>query len=298
MWSIGCVFSEVSVWAHSGWRRVHEYRRQRSAEIEAKEGGVGEHIFHFGGNLLDTVDNIHRDMLIKATVQHSITRSVLDRLVLELLQHGTRPHAKFVYELSKRLVQDCEKRHGISVDELGGNANGRLVDSNEARTRTAYRQKVPHEHDRSRAGKEPSLEEPLPPDDDSRPSSSSSTTQSSPHRHHHKSTSQSSTPRNVGTMESPQPGGHVSHVTHKSPPPASTAAAIHESGLPEHVQQLQKDQKDQKDPKPAFLSVDEGHEWKKKKKDGGVAVLPGRENLTSMDRRDHVSHCPFHSKAS
>ena len=290
MWSIGCVFSELSVWAHSGWKRVREYRRQRSAEIEAKEGGIGEHIFHFGGNLLDTVDNIHRDMLRKVTIQHSITRSVLDRLVFELLQHGTRPHAKFVYEMSKRLIQDCEKRHGVSVDELGGNVNGELVDSNEARTRTGYLQKAPHEHDRSRGGREPSLEEPLPPDDDSRSSSSSSTSQSSPHRHHHKSASQSSTPRNVGTMGSLQPCGQVSHITHNSLPP-STAAAVDESALQQHVQQLQKG------PERPFLSIDEGHAWKKRKKNGGVAVLPGGENLTSMDRRDHVSHCSFHSEA-
>lgn len=296
MWSIGCVFSEVSVWAHSGWKRVREYRRQRSAEIDGKAGGVGEHIFHFGGSLLDTVDNIHQDMLGEGTVKHLITRLVLDRLVSELLQHGSRPYAKQVFEKSKRLVRDCEKRLGVSVDELGGKVNGELVDSNEARARTGYLQQLPHGHDRSRAGREPSLEEPLPPDDDSRPSSSSSTSQSPPNRHHHKSASQSSTPRNVGTMGSLQPGGQVSHVTHNSPPPppppAVTAAATHESTLQQHVQQLQKD------PERPFLSVDEGHAWKKKKKDGGVAILPGGENLTSMDRRDHVSYCPFHSQDS
>ena len=283
IWSIGCVFSEVSVWAHYGWKRVDEYRRQRSAEIEAQGGAVGEHVFHFDGKLLDAVNNIHQDMLGKPTVQHKITRSVLDRLVVDMLQHGSRPHAKFVFERSKRLVEDCEKAFGVSIIELGGSAGGELTDSDEARTRTRSLRQVPHGYHRSAGGNSP-VEEPLPADDRFTPSSSSSRSQSPPHRHHHKSASQTSKRRSIRATESPQSGEQASHVVPNPPPPPPTAANSYRRPPQQHVQELQEG------PVRPTLSIDEGHAWKKQKKDGGIAILPGGENLTSLDKRDHVSH--------
>ena len=284
MWSIGCVFSEVAVWAHYGWKRVDEYRRQRSAEIEAKGDAVGEHSFHFDGDLLDAVNNIHQDMLEKTTVNHMITRLVLDHLVLNLLQHESRPYAKLVFEGSKRLVKECEKRLGISVTELGRSANGELMGSDEARTRTRGSQQVPHEHRRS-AGRNSPLEEP-PPDDGSTPPSSSSSSQSSPHRHHHKSASQSSKRRNIRAIESSQSNGQASLVVPNPPPPPPIAANSHGSPPQQHVLEPQEG------PVRPTLSIDQGHAWKEEKKNGGNAILRGGENLTSLDKRDHVSHVP------
>lgn len=283
MWSIGCVFSEVAVWAHYGWKRVDEYRRQRSAEIEAKGDAVGEHSFHFDGDLLDAVNNIHQDMLERTTVNHMITRCVLDHLVINLLQHESRPYAKLVFEGSKRLVKECEKRLGISVTEFGRSANGGLMGSDEARTRTRGSQQVPHEHRRS-AGRNSPLEEPPPPDDGSTPPSSSSSSQSSPHRHHHKSASQSSKRRTIRAIESSQSNGQASHVVPNSPPPSPTAANSHRRPPQKHVPP-----EPQEGPVRPTLSIDEGHAWKKQKKNGGIAILPGGENLTSLDKRDHVS---------
>ena len=286
MWSIGCVFSEVSVWAHHGWRRVDEYRRRRSTEIEAKGGAAGEHIFHFDGSLLDAVNNIHQDMLAKATVQHFITRSVLDRLVIDMLQHESRPYAKLVFERSKRLVRECEKRFGVSVVELGGSAGGEPMDPDEARTRTRSLQQVPHEHHPS-AGSNSPMEEPPPTDDRFTPSSSSSSSQPSPHRHPHKSASQSSKRRSIRATESPQSGEPASHVVPNPPPPPPTAANSHGSPPQQHVPEAQEG------PVRPTLSIDEGHAWKEERKNGGIAVLRGDENLTSLDKRDHVSHVRF-----
>ena len=284
MWSIGCVFSEVAVWAHHGWKRVVEYRRRRSEEIEAKGGGPGEYTFHWDGSLLDAVNDIHQDMLRKTAVKHLLTRSVLDRLVDEMLQHESRPYAKNVFDRSKRLVKDCETRLGVSANELGRSANGDLVGSND-RIRTRSSPQVPNEHYRSHAEENPSLEEPVPPDDSSSPpppSSSSSSSRSSPQRHHQKSASQSNKRFSSRAEEVSQTGGQISTVM-PDPPHPPTTAKTHANFSQQHAQQPQEE------PVRPTLSIDEGHAWKEKKKNGGVAVLPGGENLTSLDRRDHVS---------
>lgn len=282
IWSVGCVFSEVSVWAHHGWKRVVEYRRQRSVEIEDKGGDEGERTFHFDGNLLDAVDGVHQDILGKFFTKDHVTRSVLDRLVVDMLQHETRPTAKLIFEKSKRIIKDAEKRFGVSVAGLVGNTNGELINSNEATIRTRSPPKVPNEHHRSRAEREWSLRGPPPPNDDSPPLSPSSRQQSSPYRNHHKSTSQSSKPRSIDAIESSQNGGQGAYVVSQPSTPPSTAANTHENSPQQHVLERQEE------PVRPALSIDQGHEWKKKKKKGGLAILPGEENLTSVNQRDHV----------
>ena len=284
IWSIGCVFSEVAVWAHYGWKRVEEYRRRRSDEIETKGGGPGEYIFHWDGCLLDAVNIIHQDMLRKTKVKDRLTRSVLDRLVDEMLQHESRPYAKNVFDRSKRLVKECEKRLGVSVDELGGSANGESVNPDEARTRTRSAPQVPNEHHRSHAERNSSLEEPIPPDDSPTlmPSSPSSSSRSSPQRHHQKSASQGNKRFSNRAEGLSPPDGQTSTVT-PDPPPSSATANTQGSTSQQYVQQPQEV------PVRPTLSIDDGHAWKERKKNGGVAVLPGGENLTSLDQRDHVS---------
>ena len=278
MWSLGCVFSETSVWACYGWRKVVEYRRQRSEEIEAKGGEAGEHIFHSDGNLLDGVDNIHGEILRKKDVNHHVTRLALSSLVEDMLQHGSRPSAKNCFEKSKRLINNVERKFGVSVDEPVGNTDSELV------VRT---QGSPHDHRkhrRSRADKEMPLVQPLPPHSDSAQSSSSSTSQSSTHRHHRKSTSQSSRPRSFGATERPQYDGQVIHVEPNPIIPLSIATNDHGSSPGQDVRPPQEEQV-----RPN-LSVHEGHEWKRKKKAGDFVSLHGEENLTSLDQRDHVSY--------
>lgn len=275
IWSIGCLFSEASVWAQYGWKRVVEYRRRRAAEIEAKGEGEGEHVFHFDGSLLAAVNNIHQDILDKTAVKDHITRSVLDRLVVDMMQHGSRPHAKQTFEKSKRLITNCKKQFGL------GDADGKLIGSNKAEPRSP--QKDPHDHHRSRAERDLPLEEPHPPDDEITPPPSPSRSQSSSHRHHHKSTSQRNNLNGTDALESPQAHEQDQHVV-PNLPPFPNAAEHHESFPKQDVQQPTEE------PVRPALSVDDGHAWKEKKKNGGIAVLPGEENLTSLDQRDHVSH--------
>lgn len=280
VWSVGCVFSEASVWAHHGWKRVFEYRRQRSVEIEDKGGDEGEETFHFDGSILDAVDNIHQDMLGKHRANDHITRSVLHDLVIDMLQHDARPSARFVFEKSKRLIKVAERKFGVSVAGHVGDTNGELVRFNEATNKTRSPPQAPY-HYRPRAETDLPLGEPPPPDDDYAPSSSSSRSQSSPCRHHHKSKSQSSKLGSNGVLESSQSGGQGPHVV-PDPAPPSSAVNSHESPQQQHIQQRQEE------PVRPTLTIDEGHDWKKKKKNGEFVVLPGAENLTSMDQRDHI----------
>ena len=284
IWSIGCVLSEVAIWAHYGWRRVEEYRRRRSSEVQIRGGVSGEHHFHWGDGLLDAVSDTHEDILGKNVVKDISTRSVLGGLVVEMLQHGSRPDARLVFEKSIRLVKECEKRLGVSVDELGGSLKGESVNSNEARTRTTSSPQVPNEHHRSRAERGSSLEEPVPPDDSStlKPSSLSSSSRSSPQRHYQKSASQSDKRFSNRVERISQPSGQILTVTSDLLPPSGTVKT-HEGSSQQHIQQRQEG------PVRPTLSIDEGHTWKDRKKTGGVAVLRGGENLTSLDRRDHVS---------
>ncbi len=282
IWSIGCVFSEVSVWAHYGWKRVVEYRRQRKTEVEDEEGGEGEHVFHFDGSLLNAVNSIHEDMLGKTTAKDHITRLVLDYLVSDMLLHNARPDAKFVFEKSKKLIKDCARKFGVSLEGLVGNINDKPIGFSKARTSTRSPRRNSRHNYHSRTERETSFEGPLSPDDGSAPPSPSSVSQPL-HRHHHKSTSQSNEPRSIGAIESSQANGQSSHAVLNPPPPPSTAADLHESSS-QPVQQARDE------PVRPTLSIDEGHAWKEKKKKGGISDLPGVENLTSLDQRDHVSH--------
>lgn len=252
-------------------------------EIETKDGDKGEETFHFDGSLLDTVENIHQEMLDNCPVKDNLTRSVLDRLVVDMLQHQSRPHAKFVFERSKRLIKDAEKTYGVSVVGLVGNANGELIDSNEARIGTRSPRQVSGEYHHSRAEKQLPPEQPLPPDEDSTLSPVSSRSQSFPQRHHHKSSSQTSNPRNNGAIETLHSGGQGSHVVLNPPPSPSAAANTYVSSPQQHLQQ-----RSEKPMRPT-LSIDEGQAWKEKRKRREFFELRGDENLTYLDQREHVS---------
>ena len=316
VWSLGCVFSETSVWAHYGWKRVAEYRRRRSREIADKGGDEGEHIFHFEGNLLDAVNDIHRDILRNIQVSDRVTQSILHGLVDDMLQHGSRPAAKQCYEKSKRLIKEAGTTFEVSVDELVGNTNyegtkgsprvpGKhrrsradqepppgeplLPHSDSAQTSSSSASQasthkhhhksasqgsrhVPGNHRRSRADKEMPPGEPLPPDSDSAQSSSPSTSQSPTPRHHHKSTSQISRPRSIDRTESSQPE------------PIAITPKVQATSPQQPIQPPQEE------PVRPSLTIDQGHEWKRKKKAGEFVSLHGEENLTSLDQRDHVSY--------
>ncbi|KAL8934995.1 MAG: hypothetical protein Q9211_004940 [Gyalolechia sp. 1 TL-2023] len=125
IWSIGCIFSEASVWAVFGWNRVREYRRQRRREIEEETNGDvrGEEIFHWDGRVLKTVNNIHQQ--IKETIEsrHWITRDIVDRVIGEMLQPRVRPAAHLLLSQTKRLIKEQASRFGVRLVEPNSGTN-------------------------------------------------------------------------------------------------------------------------------------------------------------------------------
>lgn len=269
IWSIGCVFSEVSVWAYYGWDTVVDYRRQRSKEVKDKGGGEGEYIFHFEGDRLSAVENIHQRILKARFASNHITRSIL-KLVDDMLQKGDRPHAKLVHEKSKRLVKDCKQRFEIGLVD---NSDGQPIDSKEDWQNNSSQPLKVRNHS-PRAERALLRVETLSPDDNLAPSASFSRSYSSDSTHHHLSTTQGNTRRSVGATQTPQPGGENTHSIPCPPPAPSTTAGQ------QHQEELVR----------PTLSINEGLRWKQSHKIDSDIILPGGENLTALDQRNHVSH--------
>lgn len=293
IWSIGCVFSEVAVWANDGWDRLAEYRRRRSIEVANKGGGVGEYVFHFEGNLLDAVKDIHGNILGKRMVENYTTRSILDRHVSDMLQPETRPQAKLVCDKLWRQIKEIEDKFDTSVG-LEGNFSGEPTGSKEAGLKIKSRSQIspdythgpsqlpPERHNGPRAERKSPRGAPLPPADDFAPSSSS-ISETSLSSHQHRSTSQREDPRGGGVTETPQTNGdQAGRDGSHSPLGVSTAESTHQNSDPQHVQRRQDELV-----RPT-LSIKEGLDWKRRKKHNENVVLPGVENLTNLHQRDHI----------
>ena len=116
IWSIGCVFSEAAIWARDGWNKVQEYRRQRQEEARQILGHDGEHLFHDGSKVLEAVHEAHGTTIKRQRISDFVTVEVLRSLVEDMLQaDGTRPHAKLVFEKSKRIIRNAEAKFDIRV---------------------------------------------------------------------------------------------------------------------------------------------------------------------------------------
>jgi hypothetical protein len=127
------------------------------------------------------------------------------------------------------------------------------------------------------------LSQPPPPDDDVSASYRSSGSLSF-HGHHPESKEQSNKKHRSDANENSQAVGKGSHAVFDLRFSSSKAANTHETS------EQQQGQKHQKEPERPTLSIGEGHAWKDKRKNGERPDLRGSENLTSLDRRNHVRH--------
>ena len=105
-WSLGCILSEAAVWVRYGWRRILEYRRQRRSEIHGELDSDGEYMFHNGETVLRCVSGMH-EIIGRNTDQ--MTKLLLN-LTDDMLAAGERPHARLVFEKSKRIVNDAKEK--------------------------------------------------------------------------------------------------------------------------------------------------------------------------------------------
>lgn len=270
-----------------------EYRRQRSEEVERKGGGSGEYIFHHDGSLLESVRNIHHNMLDKTDSIHKVTRQILDRIVEMILEHESRPQAKLVFELTKRHIKQIRDKFEVPEPKPLRNIEDDSVEIHEAENRTRNATQVHHMHVNSRSKSYPGTRpgsrltpsQPLPPDDDVSVSSRSSRSVES-QGHHSGSNEQSNKKYRNDATEHPQSVGEGSHAVLDSRFSSSKAANAHDNSV-------QQGQKHQEEPERPTLSIREVQAWKNRKKNGESPDLPGSENLTSLDRRNHVRHMSF-----
>ena len=114
IWSMGCVYSEVATWVDQGWNKVVEYRRRRAEEMKQKKGRKQDS-FHDGHSILDAVRQIHHDIVHNRRMNDYVTPEVVTQLINEmLLVKASRPDAKYLYDKSKRILDDAQAR----LDEI------------------------------------------------------------------------------------------------------------------------------------------------------------------------------------
>ncbi len=124
IWSMGCVYSEVTTWVGHGWNKVDEYRRRRREEFKKKTDTDGE-CFHDGRNILGTVEQIHTETISNRRISDHVTPSVLENLVQNMMiTDESRLDAIFVFQSSKRIIKKAkatvdEKTHNIAHREKG-----------------------------------------------------------------------------------------------------------------------------------------------------------------------------------
>ena len=107
IWSIGCVYSEVATWVDQGWNKVVEYRRRRLEEMKARTN-QSVHSFHDGFAVLGAVKQIHSDIVQNHRPNDFVTPKVVEKLVTEmLLVRSARPDARYLYDMSRRIVDDA-----------------------------------------------------------------------------------------------------------------------------------------------------------------------------------------------
>ena len=278
IWSFGCVFSEAAVWAHDGWSRVKEYRRQRSLEIETRAGIKGEQIFHWDNSILNTVQEAHHNILSRTSVSHRVVREIMEHLIHDMLQHEGRPDANHAFNKATRIIEQRadyfqlpRSSWSVAADDAGAAEHGSST-----------------------------MDPPQLPPDITPDSSiwSSGRGRSTP--------SNSRTALNdavVSSDDSLSPtssiqsvGNHGSLLLNRANNPMG--ARIHTSTQlrPTHVPfwtfSVQPRSYREQLVRPS-LSIAEAHSWKESKKKNEHPELPGSENLASLNERDHVGRPAF-----
>ena len=111
IWSVGCVFSEAAVWSRFGWKRVVEYRRQRQAEVRARQGLDGEEVFHDGHCPLHAVHGMHKAISENSRDMDLVTVDILQVLQENMLlsRDESRYSAKDVYYKTRNIIKNARK---------------------------------------------------------------------------------------------------------------------------------------------------------------------------------------------
>ena len=109
----------MAVWMHHGWKRVIEYRRRRSLEIQEKGGPEGEHKFHFEGELLEVVESTHRDIRQSRRTRQYPTPYLMDLFEDMLQKPIERPAADFAFGKLSGLSRNLNRSMELLSTHLG-----------------------------------------------------------------------------------------------------------------------------------------------------------------------------------
>ncbi|KAL8751864.1 MAG: hypothetical protein Q9199_006136 [Rusavskia elegans] len=289
IWSLGCVFSEVAVWAQYGWSRVKEYRRKRSREIEGKTRGdiKGEQIFHWDNNILNTVQEAHQAILGNTSTSHLVVREIVEQLIHHMLQYGQRPHANFIFIKAKRIIKERADQFQIYLDRPNWSIDADNTGAAELGNSTMDPPQLPPditpdssiwsgERGRSTlANTKTTLSNAIISSND--PPLSPTSSLQSVGNYAWARLSRENNPMGATTPTSTQP-----RLTTPAHDPSSKATG---SGYARGTVQ-QRSYREQSG-RPS-LSIEEGQSWKERKKKGEHPELPGSENLASLNERDHI----------
>lgn len=118
---MGCVLSEVITWVTEGPKKLREYRRRRPEEV-GKAFATSEDRFHSNGEVLDTVNQLHDELMENRRIHDHVTPTIIQRLIHSSIvkDHRLRASAHQLSDQSSRILGEAQKK--LDRGQLSGPA--------------------------------------------------------------------------------------------------------------------------------------------------------------------------------
>ncbi|KAG8532871.1 uncharacterized protein KY384_002749 [Bacidia gigantensis] len=110
IWSMACVFSEITTWIGSGWTMVEEYRSRRQREIKRKWNDLEDgDMFHDGEKLLNAVRDSHSNFIQFRRESDFITQRVLHEVIVDCFDKtpAHRSEAQALWGRAQRILEEA-----------------------------------------------------------------------------------------------------------------------------------------------------------------------------------------------
>lgn len=113
---MGCVLSDVVTWVAEGLKKLQEYRRRRILEVKNKSS-VSEDLFHFDWKRLDTVNEIHDEIMQNRRQNDHITPEIVQRLIKAMIvpDYRERASAQFIVGQSSNILEETREKLGLAL---------------------------------------------------------------------------------------------------------------------------------------------------------------------------------------
>ena len=116
---MGCVLSEVVTWVTEGSTKLQEYRRRRQQEV-ATYSNISEDRFHYKGQVLDTVKELHEDIIQNKRANDYVTPAVVQKLIEGMIVPDPRYRgaAQYFLEQSNTILEMAQTKLNKTVANL------------------------------------------------------------------------------------------------------------------------------------------------------------------------------------